>query len=332
MIPCADDCTFFRFSTAALPHSQRGEAICQLYERIPFPGKIEPLEPLAGRLPSVDIVKRALPGLEFVTGVLGGVCQRARPEGQPHTGHDEFFIWLSIAGASTVCQGGEELTAQDGDAFVTTRGRTGFAMFSPNRVRFIGMRMPRAALCPLVEDLDTGSLRALPRDTPALKLLSRYVTGVATESGSLGRETARAFATHIYDLVALAIGATPNGTMIAESRGLRAARLHKIKHDIGANVRDCELNIASVAARHGITPRYVHKLFESEGVTFAEYLRSERLALAYRMLTDARLADLSVSSIAYEAGFGDLSNFNHLFRRRYSATPSDVRKSNYPRR
>jgi AraC-like DNA-binding protein len=49
------------------------------------------------------------------------------------------------------------------------------------------------------------------------------------------------------------------------------------------------------------------------------------------MLTDACFADMSVSSIAYEAGFGDLSNFNHLFRRRYSATPSDVRRG-YPRR
>ncbi len=101
---------------------------------------------------------------------------------------------------------------------------------------------------------------------------------------------------------------------------MRAARLYQIKYDVRAKLRDCDLNIASVAERQGITPRYVHKLFESEGVTFAEYLRSERLALAYRMLTDARLANLSISSIAYKAGFGDLSNFNHLFRQRYGAT------------
>ena len=135
-----------------------------------------------------------------------------------------------------------------------------------------------AKLCPLVGDFDTTSLCAIPRDTPALRLLTHYVTGVATDAGLLGRETARAFATHIHDLVALAIGPTPSGSMIAESRGLRAARLHQIKYDIRARLRNCELNIVSVAARHGITPRYVHKLFEGEGVTFAEYLRSERLA------------------------------------------------------
>lgn len=324
MVPSADDYTPFHFSTAALPHNQRGDAIRQLYERIPFPGKIEPLEPLAGHLPSVDIAKRALPGLEFVTGVLSGVCQKARPEGQPHTGHDELFLWLTIAGASTVCQGSEELTA-DGNAFVASRGRHGFVISSPNRVRFLGIRMPRAALSPLVGDLDTKSFRAIPGDTPALRLLARYVAGVASDAGALDTETAQAFVTHVYDLVALAISPSPSA-MTAESRGLRAARLHQIKCDIRLNLRNCELNIVAVAARHGITPRYVHKLFENEGVTFAEFLRSQRLTLAYRMLVDARLSGLSISSIAYEAGFGDLSNFNHLFRRRYGARPSDVRK------
>jgi len=43
------------------------------------------------------------------------------------------------------------------------------------------------------------------------------------------------------------------------------------------------------------------------------------------MLIDARFSDRTVSSVAFEAGFGDLSYFNRAFRRRYGATPSDVR-------
>ena len=99
-----------------------------------------------------------------------------------------------------------------------------------------------------------------------------------------------------------------------------------------AFVRDCDLNMTAVATRHAITPRYVHKLFERQGVTFGEFLRSQRLALAYRMLTDARFAERSISSIAYEVGFGDLSNFNRCFRRRYGATPSEIRKIQTPAR
>jgi AraC-like DNA-binding protein len=210
---------------------------------------------------------------------------------------------------------------------VASRGPAGFTIFSPNRVRFLGMRMPRAALEPVVADLDGGRLREIPGDISALRLLTTYAAEVASDAIPLGGATARTFVAHVYDLVALALGPTPDGARIAQDRGLRAARLHRIKCDVRANLRDCTLDVATVAARHRITPRYVHKLFESDGITFAEFLRSRRLALAYRMLTDARLADRPISSIAYEAGFGDLSNFNHLFRLRYGATPSDIRSA-----
>jgi AraC-like DNA-binding protein len=43
------------------------------------------------------------------------------------------------------------------------------------------------------------------------------------------------------------------------------------------------------------------------------------------MLTDRRWAERSIASIAFEAGFGDLSYFNRAFKRCYGATPSEVR-------
>lgn len=51
----------------------------------------------------------------------------------------------------------------------------------------------------------------------------------------------------------------------------------------------------------------------------------ERLDRAYRLLRDSRLAAQSISAIAYEVGFGDLSYFNRAFRWPYDATPSDIR-------
>jgi AraC-like DNA-binding protein len=52
---------------------------------------------------------------------------------------------------------------------------------------------------------------------------------------------------------------------------------------------------------------------------------AQRLKLAHRMLIDRRLSERTVSSVALDAGFGDISYFNRAFRRRYGATPSDVR-------
>jgi AraC-like DNA-binding protein len=43
------------------------------------------------------------------------------------------------------------------------------------------------------------------------------------------------------------------------------------------------------------------------------------------MLSDPRRASEKMATVAYDAGFGDLSYFNRVFRRHYGATPSDVR-------
>ena len=130
---------------------------------------------------------------------------------------------------------------------------------------------------------------------------------------------------HIHDLIALSIGARQDAIATAEGRGVRAARLRAIKADIARNLGDCGLTVTLVAARHGVTPRYIHKLLESEGVTFSEFVLRNRLAVAHRLLVDRRLGYRSIASVAFGAGFADLSYFNRTFRRQYNATPTYVR-------
>ena len=83
--------------------------------------------------------------------------------------------------------------------------------------------------------------------------------------------------------------------------------------------------MAALAARHHCTPRFIQRLFETEGTTFTEYVLARRLAHAHRMLADPRRAGEKIMAVAYDCGFGDLSYFNRVFRRRYGAAPSDVR-------
>ena len=83
--------------------------------------------------------------------------------------------------------------------------------------------------------------------------------------------------------------------------------------------------VPSRALRQRVTPRYIHKLFESEGTTLSRFILGQRLVHVHRMLTDPRHAGSAISALAYTAGFGDLSTFNREFRRHYGKTPSDVR-------
>lgn len=124
-----------------------------------------------------------------------------------------------------------------------------------------------------------------------------------------------------------ATGVARNPAPLAEVGGRSAARFSAIKADIAGHLACPELTVGAVAVRQGITPRYVQQLFEREGMTFSQFVRWQRLARACRMLRDPLHARWTITAIALEAGFTDLSHFNHCFRRRYRASPSEVRRA-----
>lgn len=131
----------------------------------------------------------------------------------------------------------------------------------------------------------------------------------------------------MHEIVSYILGAARDGAAVEKARGPAAARLRAIKADIVENLCSRELTIVSVAERHRVTPRYVRKLFEGDGVTFSEFVLAQRLARARRMLADPRHDAETISAIAFACGFGDLSYFNRVFRRQYAATPTAVREA-----
>ena len=112
---------------------------------------------------------------------------------------------------------------------------------------------------------------------------------------------------------------------IAERPGLGAARLHALKDDVLRNLEHGDVSVDAIAARHRMSPRQVQRMFGREGSTFSEFVLEHRLAFAHRLLTDPRRSAEKIASIAFAAGFGDLSYFYRVFRRRYDVLPSDVR-------
>jgi AraC-like DNA-binding protein len=86
-----------------------------------------------------------------------------------------------------------------------------------------------------------------------------------------------------------------------------------------------EIPAASIAAHLCVTPRYLQRLFEEDGITFSEFLLTQRLAQAHRRLCEPDAIHAAISTIAYDTGVGDLSYFNRRFRRLYGLTPREVR-------
>ena len=304
------------FSTRGLPPRGRRDALRSLQER-----GIMTVEPLRDHVPQAAIRKRFLPGADILSGAVGGL----RQFGTQHGGDNVFFS-IVLDGDSIACERGREITLRSGDALVFSGANAGCTIDRRATVRFAALRMPYRALAPLVANFHDAAMRLIPKETGSLRLLASYLRAIDMGHALDWPDLCPAVVSHIHDLVALSVGATRDFQQVAEERSVCAARLRTIEADIAANLGDCELNVAVVAARHGVTPRYVQKLFASEGVTFSEYVLDRRLRAAHRLLKDPRLADRPIASVAFHCGFGDLSYFNRTFRRRYNATPTDVLK------
>jgi AraC-like DNA-binding protein len=130
-------------------------------------------------------------------------------------------------------------------------------------------------------------------------------------------------ASHIYELAALTLGANSEGRELATSGGVRAARLRALKSAI---IADPTISLSVLAERHRVTPRYVQMIFEESGSTFTNFSTERRLQKAFFLLSSRRCEGLKIASIAMQCGFGDLSHFNRTFKRRFGATPSEIRR------
>jgi AraC-like DNA-binding protein len=221
-------------------------------------------------------------------------------------------------------QAGREPVCKPGEGMLMNNAEVGSITLASD-ARFTSFRVPVAAIAPMVFDVHAAVARPIEADNPALKLLVSYLESARDAQALVTPELQRLAVTHIYDILAMALGATRDAGEIAKGRGMRAARLHAVKSFVLRNFNRQDMSVANVAVHLGVTPRYVHMLFENETESFSEFLLGLRLTHARQALADQRLAGHSISVIAFDAGFSDLSSFNRAFRRRFGMTPSEAR-------
>jgi AraC-like DNA-binding protein len=304
------------FTTEAFGAGDRVAACHDVYGRAI--AKID-LQPAAGDEIMIKAKLRSLPGLGLVS--MASTEFRFRKPANL-IDNDDVLLLIVETGYWSATQFGRTVRLEAGDAVLCGNAEVEAGTSFGRRVM---ARVPRKAIARAVLDLGTRfQRRRIPRDTEGLGLLRQDLSAmqdIDLATPALQRLTVA----HIHDLMALTLGAAGDPARADEERGVRAARLRVIKRYIVENLEDGDVSAAAVAARHRISPRYLRKLFESEGATFSEYVLEQRLALAHRLRADPRRTGEKIASLAFAAGFGDISYFYRVFRRRYDLLPSDLR-------
>jgi AraC-like DNA-binding protein len=211
---------------------------------------------------------------------------------------------------------GSVLVGHPGDEYVCTHdhvcGDECLSFFlSPELVEAIGDRS------------DNWRIGATP-PLPELMVLGELAQAAADGRSDIGLdEVGQLFASRFVEVVS----GRPHRPAAAKARDRRRAVETALWIDAHSHQ---EIDLEAAAGQADISPFHFLRLFSSVlGVTPHQYLVRSRLRHAARLLADD---DRPVTDVAYDVGFGDLSNFVRTFHRAAGVSPRKFREASRGKR
>ena len=109
-----------------------------------------------------------------------------------------------------------------------------------------------------------------------------------------------------------------------ENFSYNSRRIERVMEYLNENFHN-PISLTEIARLTNMAESAFSRFFKTRtGMTFIDSLTEIRLGHASRMLIDTTQ---SVSEIAYECGFNNISNFNRIFKKKKGCTPKEFKKS-----
>lgn len=180
----------------------------------------------------------------------------------------------------------------------------------------LAARYPRVAVDADAIHVRDGKLRTSAGVTAGMDL------ALALVEEDLGREIALRVASQLVMFFRRPGGQAQFSRRDTPAAAQRAA-LQELQRWVAAHPADGH-DVASLAARIGVSPRHLSRLFRDEvGVTPASWVEAARVAAARQLLEDGHLAP---KQVAAECGFSSVDTLRRAFQRVVGVTPADYRK------
>ncbi|MFF7893216.1 helix-turn-helix domain-containing protein [Streptomyces sp. NPDC007907] len=304
-------------STASLPAADRGERWHHAVSRTFIPLDVRLLEddPSPG-----SIVSHRLGSLG-VSQVQAGPQIVTRSRRLAQDGKEFLILTLQRRGSALKEQDGREARIGPGDFSLSDSSRT-FRKKVQSAFCFTSFHFPRAELHVRDEDLRTLTATAFSGREGSAALVGTYFARLAHEAAHLDAVPGRQFAATALDLLALLINER-SGRFVPQAPETAAATLVRVKDHIARHLADPGLAPPGIAAAHHMSVRYLHKLFQPEGVTVGEWIRTQRLERCRRDLLRPPAPGPGVAAVAGRWGFTSPSHFSRSFRAAYGMTPRE---------
>ncbi|MFE9646180.1 helix-turn-helix domain-containing protein [Streptomyces sp. NPDC006365] len=225
------------------------------------------------------------------------------------------------SGAAVATQGRNHTPVHNGDLTV-------FDMTRPYRLTVsegcdvLAVGVPRTALGPHADTVTRRTAQRLPADGGSQAVLAAFLSGLGRHLDELAGPADGHLGDALVSLLIAAFADRAPGHV-----DMATDLVDRIRVYARANIADPSLCVDSVAAAHGISARHLHRLFRRTGISFAAWLRNERLDRIRRDLLDPAHSGRTAAAVAARWGIHDPRHLGRALKTRYGQTARELREA-----
>lgn len=232
-------------------------------------------------------------------------------------------VGVQVSGTATFIQDGRRAEVGEGDLVVCDRSRP-YSFDYPQRFATHVFQLPRRMLGVPDSDIRQVTGHAIGTRDGLGAVLLPFLATLASSTDAYPPTVADRLAGNVVDLFATLIAerAHPDD---ADADTARSHLLLRVREHINRNLGDPDLSPESIARTHRISIRYLHRLFEGEGITVGRLIQKRRLEECGRELARRGRTAPTVSAVAQRWGFVNPAHFSRAFRATYGVSPREWR-------
>ncbi|MEU2337835.1 helix-turn-helix domain-containing protein [Streptomyces sp. NPDC013172] len=226
---------------------------------------------------------------------------------------------LQHRGPLTAVQDDRSATVKPGQLFACDNTRP-YRLVGAGPIDMTVLCVPRARLGRHADSVSKRTAQPVSVQDGIDGLLGHALSTV--DGGGVQGGAARA---HLADaLVALLLAAFTDTS--PERTSVTSCLVDRIRAYVLAHLSDPHLSAERVARLHRISVRHLHSLFKGSDLTFAAWVRHERLQRIRLDLGAPASSGISTAAIAAKWGVHDVKHLGRALKREFGATVGDLRR------
>ncbi|MFH8753713.1 helix-turn-helix domain-containing protein [Streptomyces rimosus] len=237
---------------------------------------------------------------------------------------DAVAVLVPLDGTVRLAQDGRGACVESGQLALVDLRRA-FSVEQPGRSRVLFFRLPVHALRVPAVSLRSVTARVLVPAGGVAALLAPFLLRLDASAARMPAAVGERMGGIVTEMVAALVDElTEDADTPAQTA--RHRLVDEVRRYIDRHLGDPALSAERIAEAHLVSVRYLHRLFEAEGITVGRLIQRRRVERCARELSRRGRVSPSLSVVAVRWGFRSAAHFSRAFKAAYGHAPRQWRR------